>query len=133
MKILPNKFYLVIHNSTHAKVVQDRLFDLGLDWIGTNEVRKDLTCFSIDFIEVNAHSKEKFVRKVKGDSPPTSQLISTDDLFRMQFKPDFSEVVLNKEYTAKVYKDKIVVGCQTFPVFIIDDLVLALKEMNSNI
>tara|TARA_R110000868_G_scaffold217413_1_gene467486 strand:- start:633 stop:1034 length:402 start_codon:yes stop_codon:yes gene_type:complete len=133
MKILPPKFYLVIHNASHAKVVQDRLFDLGFYWIGLDRDRKDLTHFPIDFIEVNAHSKGRMVRKQSDDSRPTSQLISMDDLFEMQLKPDFSEVKLNSEYSAKVYKDKIVVGCQTFSVGIIDDLVLALKEINSNI
>lgn len=40
-------------------------------------------------------------------------------------KPKFEEVKLNGDYTAKVYKDKVEVGCQTFPVSIINDLAAA--------
>lgn len=41
----------------------------------------------------------------------------------------FVEVELNSEYTAKVYKDKIEVGCQTFPITIIDKLAEASRKI----
>lgn len=46
--------------------------------------------------------------------------------------PEYKEVKLNSSYTAKVYKDKIEVGCQTFPVSILKELTKALKEVSSN-
>lgn len=44
-------------------------------------------------------------------------------------KPDFIEVKLNDSYTAKVYLDKIVVGCQTFPIDTLDKLNVARLEI----
>lgn len=38
------------------------------------------------------------------------------------YKSDYIKVVLNQEHTAKVYQDKITVGCAEFPVKIIDEL-----------
>lgn len=37
-------------------------------------------------------------------------------------KPEYISLKLNEDYTAKVYKDKLTVGCQTFPISILDDL-----------
>jgi hypothetical protein len=39
------------------------------------------------------------------------------------------EVVLNESYTAKVYSDKIEVGCQTFPISILDELIEARNSL----
>jgi hypothetical protein len=39
------------------------------------------------------------------------------------------EVVLNDRYTAKVYTDKIKVGCQTFPISILDELIEARNSL----
>lgn len=50
--------------------------------------------------------------------------------FDSYLKPQFVEVALNQEHTAKVYKNKIVVGCQTFPVSVADALVAAVKQIN---
>jgi len=40
---------------------------------------------------------------------------------------NFKEVKLNADYTAKVYADKVEVGCQTFPSSVLHDLLLALE------
>lgn len=37
-------------------------------------------------------------------------------------EPDCYELKLNEEYTAKVYKDKVVVGCQTFSRKLVQEL-----------
>jgi hypothetical protein len=42
---------------------------------------------------------------------------------------DSIEVPLNDTYNANVYKDKIVVGCQTFPISILDELVAAHNSL----
>jgi hypothetical protein len=44
-------------------------------------------------------------------------------------EPEYKEVDLNGSYTAKVYKDKIEVGCQTFNVSILEELIQAHKEL----
>jgi hypothetical protein len=45
-------------------------------------------------------------------------------------KPNEIEVKLNESYNATVREDTIRVGCQTFPISIIDDLVKAKKELS---
>jgi hypothetical protein len=42
---------------------------------------------------------------------------------------EYEEVELNDTYTAKVYKDKIEVGCQTFPISILDALYDAHEKI----
>lgn len=44
-------------------------------------------------------------------------------------KPKFVEVKLNSDYTAKVYKDKIEVGCQTFPISVLETLNETVKSL----
>lgn len=44
-------------------------------------------------------------------------------------KPAFVKVKLNDEYTAEVYSDKIVVGCQTFDTSIARNLLKAVDKM----
>ena len=39
-----------------------------------------------------------------------------------------SKLVLNKEYTAIVYKDRVEVGCQTFPISVVEN-ILKLSEL----
>lgn len=51
------------------------------------------------------------------------------ELLMVKPKKEFVEVELNSRYTAEVYKDKIVVGCQTFPTSILDKLADALEEI----
>lgn len=47
----------------------------------------------------------------------------------VELVPDEIEVKLNDTYTAKVTKDSIKVGCQTFPVSILKELNEALKNL----
>ena len=42
------------------------------------------------------------------------------------------DVCLNSEHTAEVYKDKIVVGCQTFDPSIIEKLAEAYKSLHTS-
>lgn len=65
----------------------------------------------------------------------SSHIILDDLKFNTCSKKEFDgfgaiKVELNSEYTAIVSKDKIVVGCQTFSVDIVKDLVKALEELN---
>lgn len=43
---------------------------------------------------------------------------------------EYIEVKLNSEYAAKIYKDKIVVGCQEFPISKLQELVEASKKVS---
>lgn len=56
--------------------------------------------------------------------------ISFEELIEKLESPDFKEVVLNKEWTAKVFKDKIVVGCQTFSPDVIKSLTEAYNSLS---
>lgn len=47
-------------------------------------------------------------------------------------RPQKVEVCLNSEYSAEVYKDKIVVGCQTFDPSIIEKLAKAHKSLHTS-
>lgn len=44
-------------------------------------------------------------------------------------EPPFKMVELNSTYTAKVTKDTIEVGCQTFPISILDELIAAHESI----
>lgn len=48
----------------------------------------------------------------------------------VEIVPESIEVKLNEKHSAKVFKDKVAVGCQTFPITIIDDLKKALEELS---
>lgn len=45
-------------------------------------------------------------------------------------KKDHQEVVLNDKYTAVVYKTRVVVGCQEFPISKLQELVDAYKSLS---
>jgi hypothetical protein len=81
-----------------------------------------------DFCFVYSHSM--ISASCKADN---STIVEFSDLknFDSYLAPKFVEVVLNKEHTAKVYKDKVVVGCQNFPISVIGDLVRAREKIDS--
>lgn len=58
-------------------------------------------------------------------------VITLDDLYIAPFaKPNLVSVVLNSSHTAKVTKDNIEVGCQTFPISVLDELVKARDSLS---
>jgi hypothetical protein len=59
---------------------------------------------------------------------PAYQTIDFNKLFTI-FKKKTAEVKLNDQYSAVVRKDRITVGCQTFPIGIIDELVKARQSV----
>ena len=44
---------------------------------------------------------------------------------------EFESVKLNSEYTDTVYKDKVIVGCQTIPMSAIDEIVDAVVKLKN--
>lgn len=66
------------------------------------------------------------------DHPPGGTLIAFNEVFEQlayHDKPAFVEVKLNDEHTAKVYKDRVEVGCQSFPVDVVGKLAEALEKV----
>jgi hypothetical protein len=58
------------------------------------------------------------------------ETVTFDEMFRVFNAPSFVSVKLNDTNTANVYADKIVVGCQTFPISIVKDLQTAINKYN---
>lgn len=48
----------------------------------------------------------------------------------IKWVPKVKEIKLNDNYTAQVYKDKVVVGCQTFDKDVINKIIKAQSELN---
>jgi hypothetical protein len=48
----------------------------------------------------------------------------------VKIKPDSVKIKLNDTYDADVTKDTIVVGCQTYPISILDELIAARKSLD---
>lgn len=57
--------------------------------------------------------------------------IGFQDIFKIEF-PKNQSVKLNSEHTAVITSKEITVGCQTFPLSIIDDLVRARDKVLTN-
>ncbi len=57
------------------------------------------------------------------------KIISMEEFIKL-FKSKTREVVLSADYTALVSGTEVKVGCQTFPLSIIDDLAAAVKEVS---
>jgi hypothetical protein len=53
--------------------------------------------------------------------------VTNQDLVEI-IKPEFYELKLNKDYTAKVYEGKFTVGCQTFPISVLGELLNLHKK-----
>lgn len=60
------------------------------------------------------------------------KVVETDFVWSEYFLQPYEKtkkVVLNKEHTAEVYKDKVMVGCQEFPISKIEEILLAAKSL----
>ena len=68
---------------------------------------------------------------LRGDNVQCQELGNLNDLF---YTEKYSiekkiQVKINNQYTAEITKNNVVVGCQTFPISVIDDLYNAKKEV----
>lgn len=126
-KHLPKEFRITILSEAHSKLVQERLFELGYKWssVGSRVISQ---WFPTDQIRCD---KNKFMGTATKNYYdfyyPESKTISTEDLFTCI--PSQVEVRLNDQYTAILSDDGIKVGCQTFPLSVIDELVKAKQEL----
>lgn len=126
MKKLPAKFDVKIHSPEHCEAVQKRLFEMGFSWNKSIHNPKS--------VKYTNNTKTLTVGLLRGadkditcsneDQAYADTYITLDELYQMEVKPDFVEVSTeNKDYhTIKVYADKIEVGCQIFPISLIDKL-----------
>lgn len=135
MKTLPNKFVIKIHSREHSKVVQERLFELGCKW---QDGRRSFIDYAwsnykaetVFYVGINVVKLEITYGEFKNYEKKYSHvpLISTDDLFSAE-KEIIVKVKLNSEYEATVSKAGIVVGCQTFPLDIVEKLMAAKNKL----
>lgn len=65
-----------------------------------------------------------------GFSVVVSDVSHANPVLSVELSIEFEKVKLNDSYTAEVFKDKLVVGCQTFPISILDELVKAHKSLD---
>ncbi len=134
MKTLPNKFVIKIHSQEHSKVVQTRLFELGFRWHGYfgQKFASEPVNFYKEAAAILASAKTNELEYSPFDwyqkNFPDYKVFTTDDLFSIE-KEVVVKVKLNSDYEAIVSKAGIVVGCQTFPLEIVEKLVAAKKSV----
>lgn len=139
MKTLPSKFWIIIRSKEHYELVKNKLISLGLNESGDKDKAVDgyenlIKRWPVDPCVSNSiYNKThigcqdaEFYRRASnlyGDQ------ISTDQLLQFEAAKEIS-VILNNQYTAILSSSGIKVGCQTFPLEIIDKLVDARKQLN---
>ena len=109
-------------SAEHSKVIQEQLFELGFKWVSTGT---QLENYGTEPINIRG-------RAMYNNSPSRQDVeITLDDLFKKDFFIKPIEVELNKDYTAEVYPDKIVVGCQTFSMETFEELRAAVDKIKA--
>lgn len=122
-----NRYFIKIHNDAHRDAVQRRLLDMGGEWpVGGKQFQTNADgdlCVILD----GGHWS---IRHSADKSYGNPKIVTLDDLYEMEsFGPKSAKVKLNENHAAIVTKDSIKVGCQTFPVSIIQDLADALVKV----
>lgn len=103
-----------------SKVVQKELFGRGCEWSsgGKNVIHADQRILAI-------HHRNKNII-THGDAPELKRL-SLEEFFS-QSKKEVS-VTLTDSWTAVVTKDQVKVGCQTFDIKKVEELISACREL----
>jgi len=116
------KYVIKAVSPEHSKVIQERLFELGIGWVlsGQKVLIKETTMY--------LRNGNIYLDKGYGDEEITLNDLYTRDLFPKS-KP--IEVKLNSSYTAGVHPDKIVVGCQTFSMEAFEELRAAVDKIKA--
>lgn len=70
MKRLPKKFLIHIHSEEQSILVQERLFELGINWYGRKEINYDLfqksqenLMFSVEIKQIGWCNKEWYLEE----------------------------------------------------------------------
>ncbi len=111
--------------------LQHLLFAHDISWIGGLGTKRIHITHNYKYLLVDRKGKQVChtqtdnhdnakVYDCVADLPRIVELLATP---YVDIKP--KSVVLNDKHTALVYKDKIVVGCQTFPIDVLHSLVAA--------
>ena len=77
------------------------------------------SCYNIEYFK-----KHGFGVAVRGSLGSTTYTIPVTSV-TFKSKAEYVDVQLNEKYAARIYKDKVVVGCQTFPTSILETLTKA--------
>ena len=118
---------LLLTNPRLNKIVQLMAFEYGYKWSGY--APKEVLFLKEKNYLFDSGSKNIYYNGgEEGYTLVTGNLQEIYDFFEYHSNV---KVVLNKELTAIVSKDKITVGCQEFDISIIDKLVEARDKLNS--
>ncbi len=114
--------------SAMSRAIQTILFEHDLRWIGSGPKTHWFSNTS-GYIRIDLASRE-----LTNDSPKNGDVVYTvennlPDILKAIVPRTTVEVVLNKNHKAVVSEDGIVVGCQTFPLSIVDDLQKAIDSL----
>lgn len=126
----------------HVAISFADAMDLGNKMEGQIEIAKSLLGKTVKF-ETNVEFTVKDIKVLFSDTQPnvtanTSKVLKTQgfvvvvtngihfvSVTDVRLAPEFIDFKLNDSYSAKIYKDKVVVGCQTFT----KEVVLALAGL----
>jgi hypothetical protein len=134
---MPKYFIRHYRNETLAKAIIHTLYDNGHRW-GDPDWTKDSTLLtgSITYegYYFNTENKDAIISCSSyayyiREQANEYQELTIDKFFALFTKPTTILVKLNAKYTAEVTKDRITVGCQTFPHSIVADLAKAQKAL----
>ena len=90
-KYLPEKFAIKIHNEAHYKIVQERLFALGYKLLSGEHKLPSFDDYEIIYINAKGMIDRWGYEKGFIKHGPSYQIISTDELFQLERKPEFEE------------------------------------------
>lgn len=85
------------------------------------------------YVSINVSTKQIKQHKLHGILDGWTCLTTVSELFKhieKSTKPQSVIVKLNDEYNAEITETHIKVGCQTFPITILDELNKARQELN---
>lgn len=126
---LPEKFWIEIYNEDHWNAVVGQLKKLGKSWVSSDQPYAKGAAISVEkhpkSIAFASTGKTFYEERTQTYGHP----ITTDFLFSCEFVKKI-DVTLNASYTEEVTEDGVKVGCQTFPLDIIDKLVDARKQLD---
>lgn len=113
---------------------KDKVGKLNSGEYTTNATVHDYVSWSYDIVSrktasnhtlqfMNKHGIDHCVVMIVGAAQHIPSEVNVESI------PEFETVVLNSNHTAKVYKDRIEVGCQTFSLNILEELIQARAKM----
>lgn len=117
-----------VKNEKHSVAIQERLFELGYDWIVGGKKAKNiqplyLFCWGgtsgITYYTENFH-----YHPYDFENHPSKEA-TLDDLYKIK---EGVKVKLNDEYTAIIKDDVVEIGCQEFSFSVIKKLYKEIKN-----